>query len=780
MNRLKKIKLKYLIILISIIITYCLLCKVVPTFMRYYSQINGEAIGYGATDDLRINYVLNGGEQAPEQIELYSFADLPITLLDPTKEGYTFLGWYFESDFSGERVFKITECGNHTLYAKWIEGIYVAESNGNYYTTLQQAVDEAPLNTETTIKLLKDDSENISIIQNKNVILDFQNYTLSFNPTDTLANGKNKAVIDNKGTAYITNGTITTFSERTGAVDNNIAAANITIDNVKIITSSGRQALYNLGTAVIMPNSYLENAAAQNKNDDRATVTNTESGKLIILGGTIVAKKNAGVSNEKKGIMTIGTEGGNVSIEEPIIIGNTTGLSIKADGYTGTINFYDGVIKGRNATISNSDYVSDTENGFDVYESTEIIDDKTYQIAYLKEGAIRIRFNSDGGTSHKNKYVQKGDEVGALPIPKKEGYVFEWWYTSLDGGEEVEEERIINENIDVYAHWILAEEAYVAELNGTKYYTLQEAIDQVTDSTQVTIKLLRTTRENVTISGTQNIILDLQSHTMRNVTDKAIIENKGSIKVMNGTLRSTSINTAVINNQANCNIIIDNVKLIARGDRQAFWNNGGTSEITGNSYLKSYTVNRAACHNLESGIMTIKSATIISTGHSGVLNETGTLIIGTKDGVASVTSPLIRGNACGVTNNTVFKYYDGDIGGKNGSIEGIISEVEDGHEVKIFEEQFNGQTYEMAHLVPIVSEPTSEPQSVNLTMAGPSTNFIEKTEEQTEENNDIEENNNIEPEESDTTDTNDNIENNKSEDEIKEDKEQENIENTEG
>mgnify|MGYP000938516564 FL=1 len=44
-----------------------------------------------------------------------------ITFIDPVKEGDTFLGWYTNSDFSGEEITSIPRGsnGNVELYAKW-------------------------------------------------------------------------------------------------------------------------------------------------------------------------------------------------------------------------------------------------------------------------------------------------------------------------------------------------------------------------------------------------------------------------------------------------------------------------------------------------------------------------------------------------------------------------------------------------------------------------------------------------------------------------------------
>ena len=59
------------------------------------------------------------------------------TLYDPCREGYTFLGWYANADFSGERVTTINAETNGTLYAKWINNDWIityTSTDGNIVT----------------------------------------------------------------------------------------------------------------------------------------------------------------------------------------------------------------------------------------------------------------------------------------------------------------------------------------------------------------------------------------------------------------------------------------------------------------------------------------------------------------------------------------------------------------------------------------------------------------------------------------------------------------------
>lgn len=65
-----------------------------------------------------VHFELNGGE---------GVSDLNVSVINeepiPTREGYTFLGWYFESDFINKLTFPYEVKQNITLYAKWGENL---------------------------------------------------------------------------------------------------------------------------------------------------------------------------------------------------------------------------------------------------------------------------------------------------------------------------------------------------------------------------------------------------------------------------------------------------------------------------------------------------------------------------------------------------------------------------------------------------------------------------------------------------------------------------------
>ena len=68
-----------------------------------------------------ITYNLNGGTNAGTNPAMYTIESGAITLADPSRTGYTFGGWYAESDFSGTAVTGIpaNSTGNKSFYAQW-------------------------------------------------------------------------------------------------------------------------------------------------------------------------------------------------------------------------------------------------------------------------------------------------------------------------------------------------------------------------------------------------------------------------------------------------------------------------------------------------------------------------------------------------------------------------------------------------------------------------------------------------------------------------------------
>ena len=83
------------------------------------------------------------------------------------------------------------------------------------------------------------------------------------------------------------------------------------------------------------------------------------------------------------------------------------------------------------------------------------IGNKNY-IANWLVNTYTIHFNPNGGSlSSSDKTVKYGQNYGDLPVPTKEGYIFNGWFTAINGGVLVNSSSIMGtENITLYAQWV--------------------------------------------------------------------------------------------------------------------------------------------------------------------------------------------------------------------------------------------------------------------------------------------------------------------------------------
>ena len=565
----------------------------------------------------------------------------------------------------------------------------VAEVNGTRYDTLQEAIDAVSTdNTETIVRLLKDTSENVTVNAGKNIIFNLQDYTLSNSISD--------AIITNFGTIKITNGTLYQTATNVAVINNKPSAKAIVTGGNIIVIDGGRQAIYNTGGIVeISGTAYLKSEGSSGTNQ-RATVQNLSGGTLNITGGTIISTNFNAVNNAAT--MTIGTKDGNVNSNSPLIQGGEYGITS-----TAKYNYYDGIMKGKTAGVDDISKIIDIEPGYGIVTSDEVIDGVTYKTASLTASLI-VTFNGNGGNVIGNtKAVVYGDVVGAFPITTRAGYELDGYFTAKNGGEQITENTVVTGNVTYYAHWT---KVVIAELNGTQYGTLQEAINKVgTDNTETTIKLLRNTTEAITIKKNQNIVLDAQNYKISSNGNKPVITNNGTLALSSGTIES-DVDYATIDNNSGAKLIVTGGNIISNGTRSSIYNAGGIVEISGDAYLSSTAtgkptgtvLERGTISNLQKGVVTITGGTIIGVNQQAISNE-ATLIIGVKnDGNINASSPVIVGKTYGIRNTSTFNYYDGIVKGVTDAIDGVITETETNSTQINSTETIDGVNYKTTHL----------------------------------------------------------------------------------
>ena len=551
----------------------------------------------------------------------------------------------------------------------------VAQVGNKYFQSLHEAIAVVPTDgTPTTVILLKNTSDSITIAQGKNVVLNLQNNTLS--------NNGNTNVIQNNGTLSISSGTITSDAATNGAVNNNLTGT-FTMSGGRIIVTGGRQALYNdKGIATITGNAYLSSSATE-----RAAVQNMNRGTLTITGGTIVSTGSYALQNA--GTLVVGTDDGNISTTAPLLKAEDSGIYS-----TVTYNFNDGIVKSKVKPFSDLGKAT-LPSGYGILITSETIDGDTYSVGYLGE-SIPVHFNANGGNVDETlRYVVEGTEIGRLPRATRTDYILTGWFTSGSGGTQINEHTIINSEKTYYAQWTRTNQ--VAKIGDEIYGSLQAAINAVPDNTQTTIELLKDVTGIYTVESTKNIILDLGGYTITNSGSNPVITTSGDLTITNGSIH-TNANQGAINETAG-NLTVNGVEIICTGNRQAIYITGGTTTIKGNSYLSSATSGKPTGSNMErgtvqvvSGTLIVESGTIIGTMQQAISNE-GTVILGVQGGSLDTTSPVLQGAVYGIKSTGTFNFYDGIVKGKTRSINGTVTSQEANTQILEGTETIDGASY---------------------------------------------------------------------------------------
>ncbi len=84
----------------------------------------------------------------------------------------------------------------------------------------------------------------------------------------------------------------------------------------------------------------------------------------------------------------------------------------------------------------------------------DVIESYPFHYGEEEPSVCEITFDPGGGVcSVLRKTVEIGAPVGELPIPERDGYSFDGWFTAKQGGERVLPEDIISKDIILYAQW---------------------------------------------------------------------------------------------------------------------------------------------------------------------------------------------------------------------------------------------------------------------------------------------------------------------------------------
>ena len=156
------------------------------------------------------------------------------------------------------------------------------------------------------------------------------------------------------------------------------------------------------------------------------------------------------------------------------VMSSANGYTVAADNSKAEKNINSGEAIGTLPTLTKTCYkfngwYTSSSGGTKITEGTKFSKDSTIYARWtINCASYKLTADANGGkisytdgwaTQHDKsivvKTVYKGNKYGTLPLPIRNGYKFNGWYTESNGGTEITSDSIVNtaENHTIYAHW---------------------------------------------------------------------------------------------------------------------------------------------------------------------------------------------------------------------------------------------------------------------------------------------------------------------------------------
>ena len=476
-------------------------------------------------------------------------------------------------------------------------------------------------------------------------------------------------LFNNSGTMTVTAGTYTLSSAAVGSNSGTLTISNLTFDNASygiknnsggnlnltnITINSTNLAVDNAGTATLN-NVTIDSTTTSNVLSNSGTITlndvdiSTTKGKGIynmssaivnMVSGTINAKER-GIDNSG-GTVTLGTKDGSVS-DSDIIIESTTKEGIYS---TGSINYYDGTIRGLKSLGVIVGRVNDIETGKNIV----ITENGNVQIANL---GVQNYVAQIGAA----QYTNLRDAVSACAENTQnptEIVIIDDFHITSSELALIPSNKNIKINLD--GHTIISNcTDEMIKNQGTLIIT-----DKGTDENGVINsygKNVINNEGNLTIENNTKIevIMNGNSNNISN-TSKAII-NTGELLITNASFNTTSINgyiTGIENNDSGI-ITIDNATIGNSNHVTYGIVNNSSNKITINNidiigvYYNSVTNNSSGTIEINGGIYRQK---ILNNSDGKIKITGGTINSSTENGKSSGEIEITGGTLKNVINQS--------------------------------------------------------------------------------------------------------------------------------
>ena len=370
-----------------------------------------------------VTYDANGGEVTTSNKEVtYDLAYGE--LLTPTREGYTFNGWYLgTNEITSSTI--VNTASNHTLVADWIANTYKITLDKNNGEGQDRVIQTA---------------------YDRNTVLPTEPYSrrgYTFVGWSTAPDGE---------VEYVDGVNVTNIS--TG--DNVTLYAVWEINTYTITYHLNGGTTTNVGTYTVEDRVTLSDAEKLGytftgwSGDSTGVIAQGTTGDLEITANfaantyRIILDKNSGEGQEQ--VIQTAYDMDTVLPETPY-----TKLGYTFKGWSTSAN---------NDTVTYSDKqnVTNISTGIDVT-----------LYAVWEANSYTVTYNPNGGSVNPTtKTVTYNSIYGELLVPVRKGYTFTGWYTSVEGGTKIESTTtitILNDQT-LYAHWTVNSYTVTYDANG--------------------------------------------------------------------------------------------------------------------------------------------------------------------------------------------------------------------------------------------------------------------------------------------------------------------------
>lgn len=526
------------------------------------------------------------------------------------------------------------------------EGKYVAKVGSKNYETLADAIRLAAKGK--TVTLLDDIDGNFEISNNKSITLDLNGFTLNG------GTGTAKAAITNYGTLTITDSS----AAKTGTIKR---------DDKGVEGETSYYVIKNLGTMTINQANVVNNSGYRKANPSGSMIgsslicnggNDTKVSTLTINGGEFTQNNFIAIKNDSTAVLNI--NGGIINSENESAVQNWS-----------TAHILGGTLNGVLWTLT----YDETAIGKTVFGGEAVLNGRIYAEKNSQDVTVEPYVSITGGKLNVTEYKVENSEY-----LKVSGGTF----TNAVPAEYCAEGFIPQDNGD--GTFGVKEGAYVAEVKGVKYETLQEAIDAA--ERNATVTLLANTKENVTITQ-MYITLDLNGHTINGgtekgkpaVTVKARVTIKDSSAAQTGTImrEDTAENSGV-----SSHYVID-----VQGDGWLTFeggnvkNNSGVVGVRGASLVRvgDDSVAKYPGLNIKGGTFTQNNFIVIKIDRGDLFLNGGTLTSANSYAIENWKRATVRD---GTVNGTVSSWtYSGGSNSEltisGGTINGDVTSVNYGN-----------------------------------------------------------------------------------------------------